>query len=147
MGKDLELLRAVLERARVVATRLEDEDADEELMAKQCWQDRDDFSCASLCDLRERANSSASGGDVGNIADLANFSPASSPRSGSPRSPRSISPSSSPPSSPRGVPTPLSPTSGSQARSSSPSSSPHASALAAVARRSLTTNRSGCCQM
>merc|ERR1712039_833264 len=103
MGKDLELLRAVLERARVVATRLEDEDADEELMAKQCWQDRDDFSCASLCDLRERANSSASGGDVGNIADLANFSPSSSPR---------------------GEPASISPTSGSQARSRSPSSAP-----------------------
>merc|ERR1712194_608725 len=101
VNKDLELLKAVLERARQVATRLEDDDADEELMARQCWQDRDDFSCASLCDLLERADSSDGGGDVGSLGDLANFSAASSPRRGrSPHSSRSGSPANSRSSSP-----------------------------------------------
>lgn len=78
-SKDLELLTVVLERARQVASRLEDDEEDVELMAKQCWQDRDDFSNASICDLRERADSSHSGDDVGNVADLAALSPRGPP--------------------------------------------------------------------
>jgi len=88
-GKELELLTAVLERARQVAARLEDEQEDEELMARQCWQDRDDFSCASMCDLRARSNSSPDANDVADLRDFANFSPASS-RSNSPASSRSF---------------------------------------------------------
>mmetsp|Transcript_64817 Transcript_64817/g.189653 ORF Transcript_64817/g.189653 Transcript_64817/m.189653 type:complete len:547 (-) Transcript_64817:2425-4065(-) len=79
VGRELELLTVVLERARQVAARLEDEAEDDELMARQCWQDRDDFSCASVCDLRDRANSSNSGGsDAGDLDNLSNLS---SPRS------------------------------------------------------------------
>merc|ERR1719433_1980538 len=71
-AKDMELITVVLERARQVATRLDDENQDEELMARQCWQDRDDFSCASVCDLRERENSS-SGSDPHDVANLCDF--------------------------------------------------------------------------
>jgi len=86
LTRDLELLTAVLERARQVAARLEDDNEDEELMAKQCWQDRDDMSCASLCDLRRRENSSASDpADVANLRDFDNMD-CDSPRSSSSRS-------------------------------------------------------------
>jgi len=91
VAKELELLAVVLERARQVAARLEDDEEDEELMARQCWQDRDDFSCASVCDLRQRDNSSAGSDGVADLRDFANFSPASSP----PGSPRCLSPPSS----------------------------------------------------
>lgn len=103
VSKELELLFIVLERARHVAVRLEDAEEDEELMARQCWQDRDDLSCASVCGLRERADSSASGGDVADIRDLKIFFPVISPGSlhfGSP----SISPASSPSNSLAGSP-------------------------------------------
>merc|ERR1740123_1948445 len=101
LRKEVELLTVVLDRARQVATRLEDEHEDEELMARQCWQDRDDFSCASVCDLRERCNSSeGSGGDVGNLHDFNDNHSVSS--GGSPlRSPRLRSGSGSPPLTPR----------------------------------------------
>mmetsp|Transcript_3022 Transcript_3022/g.7691 ORF Transcript_3022/g.7691 Transcript_3022/m.7691 type:complete len:525 (-) Transcript_3022:312-1886(-) len=91
--KEVELVTVVLERARQVATRLEDDEEDEELMAKQCWQDRDDFSCASVCDLRERADSSASGSSVADSQSRA-CSPCLSSR-------HSASPSPSPGASPR----------------------------------------------
>jgi len=87
LRREVELLTVVLERAQQVAERLEDEHEDEELMARQCWQDRDDYSCASLCDLRERCNSSNSSGDVADLNDVASIdsgsrcsSPCSSPR-------------------------------------------------------------------
>lgn len=83
LRREVELLNVVLDRARQIAARLEDDREDEELMARQCWQDRDDYSCASVCGIRERCNSSASGGDVGDLRDFANISPPLSPRSGS----------------------------------------------------------------
>lgn len=57
-SSEVELLSVVLDRAGQVAARLENEQEDQELVARQCWQDRDDFSCASLCDLRDRCDSS-----------------------------------------------------------------------------------------
>lgn len=83
IGKELELLTVVLERARQVAAQLEDERQDEELMARQCWQDRDDFSNASVCDLRQRANSSIGSDGVADLDDLRDFDDSLS--SGSPR--------------------------------------------------------------
>merc|ERR1711953_420198 len=74
-----------------MGARLEDDGEDVELMARQCWQDRDDFSCASVCDLRQRDNSSQGSDGVADLRDFANFSPASSP----PGSPRCLSPQSS----------------------------------------------------
>merc|ERR1712060_150252 len=86
LRREVELLNAVLERAQQVAARLEDEHEDEELMARQCWQDRDDFSGASLCDLREACCSSPEPDyDVGNLRDLNDFSSNGSSPSGSPR--------------------------------------------------------------
>lgn len=99
VGKELELLTVVLERAQQVAARLEDEEEDEEIMARQCWQDRDDFSAASVCDLRARSDSSPGGDDVANLRDLRSFSP-----TGSPRRDYSFSPGGSPFSSPPGTP-------------------------------------------
>eukprot|EP00929_Paragymnodinium_shiwhaense_P058400 TRINITY_DN29242_c0_g1_i1.p1 TRINITY_DN29242_c0_g1~~TRINITY_DN29242_c0_g1_i1.p1 ORF type:complete len:550 (+),score=95.39 TRINITY_DN29242_c0_g1_i1:96-1745(+) len=119
LSKELELLTAVLERARQVAIRLEDDQEDEELMARQCWQDRDDMSAASLCDLRERCNSSEASDpmDVANLQDFDDNLSLNSPRSNlSVLSPRSSSGSATPPASPQRTSTPPPPAGGGTAR-------------------------------
>merc|ERR1712151_1446151 len=102
-SSEVEMLDKVLERAQRVATQLDSEYESDEVVRRQCVQERE-LNCAMSCaSFGDREDSSGSGGgrDVANLRDLDGLDPAGSGSDSAPSSPMPTSSGRTPAHSPR----------------------------------------------